>query len=114
MSEFAYLFRGGEKPGSPEQFQQHMEKWTTWMKDLAVKGHVEGRPGRPLEPTGQRVSGKQKVVTDGSYAAPNDIVSGFLVVQAEDLAQAVEVSFGCPELEIGGVVEVRPVMDMAG
>ena len=36
-------------------------------------------------------------------------VLGFLVVEARDLAQAVELASGCPMLAGGGSVEVRPV-----
>jgi hypothetical protein len=30
-------------------------------------------------------------------------------IEAKDLAQAVELSKGCPILEVGGSVEVRPI-----
>jgi predicted RNA polymerase sigma factor len=44
MSEFVYLYRGGERPsGSPEQMQQQMQKWMTWMKELGDKGHIKDR-----------------------------------------------------------------------
>jgi len=36
-------------------------------------------------------------------------VLGFLVIEARDLAQAVELSRGCPMLAGNGSVEVRPV-----
>jgi len=41
MSEFTYLFRGAEQSGSPEQEQQHMQKWGTWINDLRAKGYVK-------------------------------------------------------------------------
>ena len=55
------------------------------------------------------VSGGQKLVEDGPYAEAKDVVSGYIAVEAEDIAQAVELSKGCPILEVGGSVEVRPV-----
>ena len=55
------------------------------------------------------VSGKQKIVHDGPYAEAKDVVNGFTLIDAKDLAQAVELSKGCPILEAGGSVEVRPV-----
>jgi hypothetical protein len=30
MSEFTYLFRGRKISGSPEEMQQHFEKWAAW------------------------------------------------------------------------------------
>ena len=34
MSEFIYLYRGGQTGRTPEQSQQIMQKWLNWMKDL--------------------------------------------------------------------------------
>ena len=108
MSEFTFLFRGREYFTSPEQGQKHMEKWTAWFKDLTAKGRLKN-PGHPLENTGKVVSGAKKTVRDGPYAESKDVVGGFIVVEAGDLAEAVELSKGCPILEVGGSVEVRPV-----
>jgi hypothetical protein len=107
MSEFTYLFRGREVSPSPEQMQKTMQKWVAWFKDLGAKGHLKD-PGHPLEHTGKVVSGKQKAVNDGPYAEAKDVVGGYIVVEAADLNQAVELSKGCPILEVGGSVEVRP------
>jgi hypothetical protein len=110
MGEFVYLYRGGEQPQTPEAMQQQMQKWMAWMKDLGAKGHLKS-PGHPLDPTGKVVSGKAKTVTDGPFAE-KDIVGGYTLVEASDLAHAVELSRGCPILESGGRVEVRPIMPM--
>jgi hypothetical protein len=107
MSEFTYLFRGREISPSPEQMQKTMQKWVAWFKDLGAKGHLKD-PGHPLEHIGKVVSGKQKAVNDGPYAEAKDVVGGYIVVEAADLNQAVELSKGCPILEVGGSVEVRP------
>ena len=108
MSEFTFLFRGRDTSASPEQMQKNMEKWVAWFKELGEKGHIK-YPGHPLEGTGKVVRGKQKTVHDGPYAEAKDIVNGFTLIEAKDLSQAVELSKGCPILEIGGSVEVRPV-----
>jgi hypothetical protein len=62
-----------------------------------------------LERSGKVVSGKQKSIHDGPFAEAKDVVGGYTLVEAKDLAQAVELSKGCPILEVGGSVEVRPV-----
>ena len=108
MSEFTFLFRGSDTPASPEQMQKNMQKWVAWFKELGEKGHIK-YPGHPLERTGKVVSGKQKAVHDGPYAEAKDIVNGYTLIEAKDLSQAVELSKGCPILESGGSVEVRPI-----
>jgi hypothetical protein len=111
MSEFVYLYRGGEAGRSPEEAQQVMQKWMTWLKDLGAKGHIKDQ-GQPLEPTGKLVKGKQKTVTDGPFAETKDVVGGYTLIEARDLDQAVQLSKGCPIFEVDGAVEVRPVMKM--
>lgn len=112
MSEFVFLYRGGEGGRSPEQLQQVMQKWMTWMKELGQKGHLKDQ-GHPLERTGKLVNGKQKAVTDGPFAEAKDIVGGYSLIEARDLEQAAELSKGCPIFESGGAVEVRPVMKIS-
>ena len=108
MSEFTFLYRGSDPTASAEQMQKTMQKWVAWFKDLSAKGHIKD-PGHPLERTGKVVRGQQKSVHDGPYAEAKDVVGGYTLIEAKDLAQAVELSKGCPILEVGGSVEVRPI-----
>lgn len=108
MSEFLYLYRGGERQQTPEGMQQQMQRWMSWMKEMGAKGHLKN-PGHPLEAAGKVVSGKAKTVTDGPFAE-KDMVGGYTLIEAKDLAQAVELSRGCPILDFNGSVEVRPAM----
>ena len=112
MSEFLYVYRGGERANaSAEQMQQVMQKWIDWMQALAQKGHLKDR-GHPLEPQGKLVSrAKGSTITDGPYAE-KDVVGGYSLVEARDLAEAAELSKGCPIFEAGGLVEIRPIMKM--
>jgi hypothetical protein len=92
--------------------QETMQKWVAWFKELGENGHIKD-PGNPLEHGGTIVRGKEKTVTDGPYAEAKDVVNGYLVVEAKDLAQATELAKGCPNLAIGGSVEVRPIERLA-
>src|SRR5262245_25788790 len=98
MSEFTYLFRGRQVTTSPEQRQRQMDKWLAWFKDLGEKGHLK-EPGHPLEAGGGVVQGERKLVTDGPFAEAKDVVGGYIVVEARDLPQAIEISKDCPILE---------------
>jgi hypothetical protein len=111
MSEYVFLYRGGGRPGSPQEAQAVMQLWMNWMQDLAKRGHMKDR-GQPLEATGKVVSGKEKAITDGPFAEAKDLVGGYTLITASDLNEAAELSKGCPIFERGGSVEVRPVMKM--
>ena len=113
MSEFVFLFRATEAGqreamGTPERAQQSLQTWLAWIRALETKGHLKDR-GQPLEPTGKVVRGKKKVVTDGPYLEAKDLLLGFIVIEARDLTEAVELSKGCTFVEGGGSVEIRPV-----
>src|SRR5687767_1209680 len=113
MNDFVLLFRhtdaaSAEAMGTPERAQRSMQAWLGWIRDLESKGALKD-PGQPLERTGKVVRGQQKLVTDGPYAEDKDLVLGFIVVEARDLAHAVELATACPIVEGGGSVEVRPV-----
>jgi hypothetical protein len=111
MSEFTYLFRGRETFGSAEETQKHLQKWVAWFKDLNAKGVIKD-PGHPLQSAGKVVRGKQKSIHDGPFAEAKDVVAGFTIVVARDLAHAAELAVGCPILEVGGSVEVREIQKM--
>jgi hypothetical protein len=96
--------------GTPERAQQNMQRWMAWMKELDAKGHLKDR-GQPLEQSGKVVRGQQ-MVTDGPYVETKDVIGGFTLIEARDIDEAVTLSHGCPILQGGGAVEVRPVMKM--
>ncbi len=109
MSEFAFLFRGRNRQTPPEQQQKTMQKWGAWFKELNERGVITN-PGQPLQGGGAIVEGPNKVVNDGPFAEIKDLVNGFIVVEAADLAAATEIAKGCPILDDDGSVEVRPVL----
>jgi hypothetical protein len=113
MSEFLYLYRGGESRAdrTPAQAEDSMKQWVSWLTDLGQKGHIKD-PGQPLEYTGKVVSGSTKTITDGPYAEAKDLVGGYTIVEAKDIEEAAQLSGGCPILAIGGAVEIRPVIKM--
>ncbi len=66
----------------------------------------------PLLPTGKLVNGKAKVVTDGPYVEAKEMVGGYVIVNAKDINEAVEISKGCPIFNEDGKLEVRPIQKM--
>jgi hypothetical protein len=113
MHEYMYLFRGGEIPEAqraPEKMQAHLQKWRDWIQTLSQQG--QSIAGQPLQSGGQVVAGSAMVITDGPFAEGKEIVGGYLIVRASDLAEAVEMSKGCPIFEHGGSVEVRAIQPL--
>ncbi|HUQ07851.1 MAG TPA: YciI family protein [Kofleriaceae bacterium] len=111
MSDFVFLFRSTPQSAHdvmdvPERARESLQAWFTWIRDLERRGHLK-HPGQPLARTGRVVRGAE--VTDGPFVEVKDMVLGFIVVEAEDITQAVALTAGCPLVAGGGSVEVRPV-----
>ncbi len=110
MEKFMLLFRGGNTHIATAKSREAMDviqTWNDWMQGLAEKGMLAG--GDALQVSGKYVKGTQKIVADGLYATGNEMVGGYLIVQANDIDGAVEMAKGCPILLEDGSVEVRPI-----
>jgi hypothetical protein len=110
MEKFVLIFRGGNTHISTAHSQAAMDvirTWNDWMRGLAEKGILAG--GDALQVSGKHVNGSKKVVSDGLYAEGNEMVGGYLIVNAKDINDAVEISKGCPILDEEGSVEIRSI-----
>ena len=89
MPNFIYAYHGGKKPETPEEGAQEMAKWEAWFKDM---GDAVVNPGNPV---GMSKTVSAAGVADDGGANP---LSGFTIVQADTIDQAVEMAKGCPML----------------
>ena len=111
MDKFIYLFRGGNASAQTESVHKdQMQKWTKWMESLGAKGSFVG--GDPLLPIGKQVSGSKKITTSISSSETQELASGYIIINANDMSEAVEISKGCPILDLEGIVEIRPIQKM--
>jgi hypothetical protein len=95
----------------PNVRSKNVQRWQAWFKALGSAGHFKDPSHRtPLEPTAQVVRGSDNTVSDGPFAEAKDVVNGYMRIEARDLAEAMELSKGCPILHAGGSVEVRPIL----
>jgi hypothetical protein len=110
MADFLFIYRGGDEAYAkftPDQMQQMMNKWSAWIADAMQNGWMTN-PGDALTPEGKVVNAK-KVVLDGPFVESKELVGGYSIVRAENLAAAAELAKGCPALLTDGLVEVRPL-----
>jgi hypothetical protein len=59
-----------------------------------------------------RVREGKLTVTDGPFAETNEQIGGFIVIEARDLNEAIQVASRIPPARLGGV-EVRPIRTLA-
>ena len=114
MSEFLLLYRNTTEArrrtmGSPENAQQTTKKWRAWFDELDRRRYLKSI-GQRLEEQGKVV--RATFVTDGPYAETKDLIGGYSLIEASDLEEAAQIAAGCPILQNGGSVEIRPVMQV--
>ena len=107
---YMLIFRGTEwyKGLSPEEMQQVADHWTRWFKKLKEQG--KAIDGKPLEPQGKIISGKNgRTISDGPFAESKETIGGYFLLDVASLEEAVAIAQECPGLDYGIRVEVRPL-----
>lgn len=91
-----------------EELERVARKWKEWADGIKAQGNFErqgsrlGNDGKVLKPGG--------VISDGPFVEIRERLGGFIIVKAESLEEAITLAHGCPALDAGGSVEVRPVI----
>jgi hypothetical protein len=114
MNEFLLIFRrdfktAGTQP-SPEHLQNMMKDWQNWMGSIAARNKLVN-PGNRLSDDGKVVK-PGAIVTNGPYVEIKEAIGGYIIIRAESMEEAAEMSKDCPILSIGGNVEVRTTIPM--
>ncbi|MCH9653535.1 MAG: YciI family protein [Planctomycetes bacterium] len=113
MPKYMFVYRGGHEDmehSSPEQMQQVMQMWMDWIQGGVEAGWmVDG--GDALKPGGAIVNSDLSI-TDGPFAESKELVGGYSMVEAPDLAAAIEIAKGSPMPKSGGTVEVRELPNL--
>lgn len=112
MNQFVLIFRMDviteEAQPTPEQMQVYMEQWMAWINDIDSQGKL-ANGGNHLSKEG-KVLRANNVISDGPYVANQESVAGYIIIYADDLADALKIAKKCPILMGEGTcVEVREV-----
>ncbi len=114
MEDYLLIFRtdmvAAETQPTAEQMQAMMRPWQDWMGGIAAQNKLVSTGSR-LASAGKVVK-PNNIVTNGPYVEIKEGIGGYIVIKAESLDEAAEISKGCPILQIGGSVEVRAMLGM--
>jgi hypothetical protein len=106
MANFVLLYSGGSMPEDPAETAAVIQAWTDWYTRL---GEAVVDPGNPFTPVAKSIA-SDGMVKDGPAGT---MASGYTILKADSLDQAVEMAKGCPVLQGGAditVYETFPVM----
>ncbi len=108
MKDFVLIFRNSDNPHenpSPEELQERMN----WMGGIAAQNKLADK-GNRLSASQAKTVRPNNVVTDGPYTEIKEFISGYMIVKAATIEDAVEMAKGNPIFKAGGNIEVRAVL----
>jgi len=77
-----------------------------------IPGVIGGDRLHPVETaTTVRVEGGQTLLADGPFVEAKEHLGGYYLVEADELDAALEIAARIPAARMGGVIEVRPVVE---
>ncbi len=94
MAKYVFSYR---VPADYSPNDEAHAEWAAWFDEL---GSALVDPGNA-------------VTEYGSLGGSDSRVAGYLLVSAEDMDSALALAKGCPALQVGGGVEIGPVMETA-
>jgi len=104
MSKFLFVYHGGKNPESEEEVKKVLDDWGNWF----------GSMGSAVIDGGNPVGMSSTVNPDGSVSSNGGAnpASGYSLIEAGDLDDALGKAKGCPILASGGSIEVAEAIDM--
>ncbi|MBC7935609.1 MAG: hypothetical protein H7Y86_09700 [Rhizobacter sp.] len=96
-----FRFKADAPPPNPAQLKASKEKWGQWMGGLAQQGKLFG--GEQVAFGGTTISGIKKEVVKKPAVANNEMVTGYLLIIANDVKEAEAIAKGCPILVFNAV-----------
>ena len=102
MAKFVLIYHGGGMPENPADVEKVMQAWGAWYAQL---GAAVVDPGNPASNT-------RKIAPDGSVSEDPTGPSGYTILQADSMDQAVEMAKACPVLAGGASIQVAETFDV--
>jgi len=99
MANYLLLYSGGSMPQTEAEQAAIMQAWGAWYNDL---GSAVVDAGNPFTPAAKSISSDGSV-SDGPVGS---MASGYSVIAADSLDQAVQMAQGCPVLQGGAKITV--------
>ncbi len=103
MPRFVIVYLGGDQPASVEEAREHFPRYMDWLSSL---GDAAVSPANPMKDT-VTVSPDGSVGTGGTTT-----MSGFTIIEAASMDEALVVAKACPFLDVGGSLEVSELAEM--
>ena len=97
MNQFLVIVRGSDHSTvTPEAMQARMQLFGEWVQKVLDGRYVSGAP---LEDYDARLlKSKTEVLTDGPFLESKEMISGYFIINANDIDEATDLTSKCPLL----------------
>lgn len=112
--KYALLIYSGVAMEAFERLPEDEQKsvMTEYFAISQEPGVISGEQLQPVSTaTTVRVQDGKTLTTDGPFADTKEVFGGYYLLEADDLDQAIELAARIPAARMGGLVEVRPVVE---
>jgi hypothetical protein len=94
---------------SPKHLQEHIEKGGAYIGNLMKEGKLKS--AQPVDKGSRIVTDSNGIIKDGPFNESKEVVAGYFLVTAKDLAEAVVLAKANPIFkDIPSKIEVHPLM----
>ena len=104
MPKFIFAYHGGKMPETEEEGARVMAEWMAWFEQMGP-AVVDG--GNPVGPS-STVQPDGTISSDGG----SNPLSGYSLVDADNIEAAIALAKDCPVLRAEGSVEVAEAIEM--
>jgi len=94
---------------SPDEYERIVKEYLALGDDPRTVTHGQLQPVETA--TSVRVVEGKVLVTDGPFADTKEVMGGFALVDADNLDEVIEIAARIPAARMGGVVEIRPMVE---
>lgn len=104
MAKYLFVYHGGSNPVDPAEEEKVMQAWDNWMSGMGPAVLDGGNP----------VGLSTTVNSDGSVTnnGGSNPASGYSLIDADSVEDAIEKAKACPILAAGGSIELAETFEM--
>lgn len=102
MSDFVLLYEGGSMPETEEAQKAVMDAWGAWY--TSIGGAVKD-PGNPM-------TAAKSIASDGAITDGGGTATGYTILTADSLDDAVAMAKDCPVLQGGSSITIYETFDV--
>jgi hypothetical protein len=102
MEKFLFVYYGGKMETDPKKQKESMDAWMKWFQGM----------GKAVVDAGNPTMAKKILSKSGAKDITSDPITGYSIIQADNIDAAMKLAKTSPQLSAGGQIAVYSIMAM--